>query len=1170
MPAPVDNRYVILEELGRGGMGVVYRAHDRLTRQEVALKQVLSDAADLEFNSKSDNIDHRLALAQEFKTLAGLRHPYIVSVLDYGFDEAHQPYFTMRLLENPRPLVKAARDLTQEGVINLVLQLLQALDYLHRRGIIHRDLKPGNVQVENNEVLRLLDFGLAMDSKQARAAAGTIPYMAPEVIQGEQATPASDLFAVGVMLYEALTGIHPFKRKTVTGIINAILHEYPAMGRLANGVEEDNTLLLADDIATKPMPEMPEDIDDLPAMPLVEGGLPHIVMRMIAKRPAERFESAYAAMQALTATLDLAMPTESRESYLQAATFVGHEGELSRLQQALTDATGGKGSIWLIGGESGVGKSRLLNELRTYALVDGGIVTVGQGVEGGGLPFQLWRDVIPRLLLEVELSDVEASVLKEIVPDIEILLDRPIPDAPPVPGPEAQRRLLNTILDVFNRQQSMVVLLLEDLQWSDASLLPMTQLSNVIDKLALLVVGTYRNDERPDLPDELPFASTIELNRLSDQDVARLSESMLGNPGRNPQILELLTRETEGNTYFMVEVVRALAEEAGSMADIGKDTLPPGIFTGGMQNVLERRLKRFPAEGRPLLEIAAIAGRQIDLNILRHIAPAANYEQWLFQGTETAVFVVEDGVWRFAHDKIREAILRTVENAPVIHERVAEAIEALYDTDAYADVLMKHWQAAGNQDKELEYLLVVGFQLVHYSARYERAKTLLKHGLELAPQSSRVVKLLAQCLHHKGEVDDAITYYLQSIELAETPQETVEAHVGLATLHQHQGHYAEGLEHGNIALALAREHQLSSGEAQALHILGAITDGQGDTSESRTYNEDALKIFRELDDRRGVAGSLNMLGILAKRQGEFEEARAHWTSALDIYRTIGDQLGVASLLNNLGLVANNQGDYPASRAYYEEALVMVEAMGNQRAMGALLNNLGLVTDSQEDFEAAVAYHERSMAIRRAMNDQNGISASLNNLGRVAFHRGDYATARRCYEEALAIKQEIGDQRGEAINYVNLGTLANDEGDYRTGMQHLQQCLDMARTIDDRMLIVYALQELVRSAIKSDQPYMDYLLEGLDIVEEMKSDSMKGVMMVAAVMHEQHQGYHQRAAELLGLLLEHPSVDVEKRHLLNVLGPELKATLGKTAYAQATQSGAKMTFDDALKMVRENL
>ncbi|MCI0709033.1 MAG: serine/threonine protein kinase, partial [Chloroflexi bacterium] len=201
MPAPVDNRYVILEELGRGGMGVVYRAHDRLTRQEVALKQVLSDAADLEFNSKSDNIDHRLALAQEFKTLAGLRHPYIVSVLDYGFDEAHQPYFTMRLLENPRPLVKAARDLTQEGVINLVLQLLQALDYLHRRGIIHRDLKPGNVQVENNEVLRLLDFGLAMDSKQARAAAGTIPYMAPEVIQGEQATPASDLFAVGVMLY---------------------------------------------------------------------------------------------------------------------------------------------------------------------------------------------------------------------------------------------------------------------------------------------------------------------------------------------------------------------------------------------------------------------------------------------------------------------------------------------------------------------------------------------------------------------------------------------------------------------------------------------------------------------------------------------------------------------------------------------------------------------------------------------------------------------------------------------------------------------------------------------------------------------------------------------------------------------------------------------------------
>ena len=1170
MPVSVANRYVILEELGRGGMGVVYRAHDRLTRQEVALKQVLSDSADLEFNSKSGKSDHRLALAQEFKTLAGLRHPYIVSVLDYGFDETRQPYFTMRLLENPRPLVKAARNLTQDGIINLLLQLLQALDYLHRRGIVHRDLKPGNVQVENNEALRLLDFGLAMESKQARSAAGTIPYMAPEVIQGEQASPASDLFAAGVMLYEALTGRHPFKRKTVSGIINAILHEYPEMGKLVDGVDDENTLVFTEDVSTKPMPELPDDIDDLPVMPFTERGLPQIVIRMMAKRPVERFESAYAAMQALTTTLDWPMPTESRESYLQAATFVGREVELSRLQQALVDATGGKGSIWLIGGESGVGKSRLLNELRTYALVDGGIVTVGQGVEGGGLPFQLWRDVLPRLLLEVDLSDVEASVLKEIVPDIEILLDRTIADAPTVPGPEAQRRLLNTIVEVFHRQKRPVVLLLEDLQWSDASLLPITQISNVIDKLALLVVGTYRNDERADLPDELPFATTIELDRLSDQDVARLSESMLGNPGRKPQILELLTRETEGNTYFMVEVVRALAEEAGSMADIGKDTLPPGIFTGGMQNVLERRLKRFPAEGRPLLEIAAIVGRQIDLGILRHIAPAANFEQWLFQGTETAVFVVEDGVWRFAHDKIREAILRTVENAPIIHERVAEAIEALYDNDAYADVLMKHWQAAGNQDKELEYLLVVGNQLVHYSAQYNKAKTLLEHGLELAPQSSRIVKLLAQCLHHKGEVDDAITYYLQSIELAETPQETVEAHVGLATLHQHQGHYVEGLEHGNIALEVARKHYLSSGEAQALHILGAITDSQGDTSESQSYNEDALKIFRELDDRRGIAGSLNMLGILAKRHGKFEEARAHWTAALEIYRTIGDQLGVASLLNNLGLVANNQGDYPASRAYYEEALVMVEAMGNQRAMGALLNNLGLVTDSQEDFEAAVSYHKRSMSIRRSMNDQNGISASLNNLGRVAFHRGDFVTARRCYEEALAIKQEIGDQRGEAINYVNLGTLANDEGDYVTGAEHLQRCLEIARAIDDRMLTVYALQELVRSTMKNDQPYMDHLLEGLDIVEEMKSDSMKGVMLVAAVMHEQHRGNHQRAAELLGLLLEHPSVDVEKRHLLNILGPELEATLGKESFTQATQSGAAMSLDDALLMVKENL
>src|SRR5579859_5272449 len=143
----VSSRYQLVTVIGHGGMGVVYRAWDRLTGQMVALKKVnaIYDPSE----ATRDSLDFRIALAQEFKMLASLRHPNIISVLDYGFDDARQPYFTMELLEDAPNLLVAGLKGTLERKIQLVVQMFQALAYLHRRGIVHRDLKPDNVLVVN-------------------------------------------------------------------------------------------------------------------------------------------------------------------------------------------------------------------------------------------------------------------------------------------------------------------------------------------------------------------------------------------------------------------------------------------------------------------------------------------------------------------------------------------------------------------------------------------------------------------------------------------------------------------------------------------------------------------------------------------------------------------------------------------------------------------------------------------------------------------------------------------------------------------------------------------------------------------------------------------------------------------------------------------------------------
>src|SRR5690242_10653310 len=155
-------RYRLMAPLGEGAMGTVCRVHDRLTGQDVALKRVRlapQAAADLEAD--------RLALAHEFRTLAGLRHPHIISVFDYGFDAERQPFFTMELLDGAQTILGVGRQQSVDLRVGLLVQAFEALAYLHRRGVLHHDLKPENVLVSNGHA-RLLDFGLSVLAGQHR------------------------------------------------------------------------------------------------------------------------------------------------------------------------------------------------------------------------------------------------------------------------------------------------------------------------------------------------------------------------------------------------------------------------------------------------------------------------------------------------------------------------------------------------------------------------------------------------------------------------------------------------------------------------------------------------------------------------------------------------------------------------------------------------------------------------------------------------------------------------------------------------------------------------------------------------------------------------------------------------------------------------------------------
>jgi tetratricopeptide (TPR) repeat protein len=1011
-----NERYRLLDVLGQGGMGRVYRAYDRLMNQRVALKQVQVAPQTLLFASRpavNDTNALLLSLAQEFKLLASLRHPNIISVLDYGFDANRQPYFTMELLEQPQTLLEAGRGRPLAGQIDLLIQTCQALAYLHRRGILHRDLKPENVLVSGGRV-RVLDFGLSIARDQAKTqdTSGTLLYMAPDVMAGGAPSEAADLYAIGVLAYELLVGRHPFQSLDVTELIIRVLEEEPDLTPL-------------------------HELTPVGA----KQTLPALLLRLLSKQPTQRHPSAEAVIVDLCAVLGQPPPAESvaiRESFLQAATFVGREQEMAQLSAALAQALHGQGSAWLVGGESGVGKSRLLEELRTQALVQGALVLRGQAVEGSGLPYQLWREPLRRLALATEVSELEASVLKSIIPDIATLCVREIPDAPTLSGAEGLQRLLWVVTSLLRRQAEAVVLLLEDLQWAEESLALLAAVVRLTADGPLLIVGNYRVEERPQLPSEVPGAHFLPLGRLPATSIAQLSRAMLGEQGAQPHIITLLERETEGNTFFMVEVVRALAEESGRLAAIGQHALPAQVVAGGVQRLVQRRLQQVAPADYAILQLAAVLGRQIDSAALRAALPGCDLEAWLLACAAVYVLEVQEQKWRFTHDKLREGVLTlaAAEERCGLHLQAAQAILAAYQNDhaAQAGRLADHFGQAGMTAQEYLYARQAGD---HAAQTYDYT--------------------------------EAIRYYSRAIQLADTD----DARFALLLLREelYDGRGALAAQVADLQTLAALAEQVANERYQAevaVRWLRRVLDA-GDYTVAISRAQQALLLAQRLGDMTLAATVHLYWGTALLRQSCYPAAKEQLAEALALARMVPLRGVEADCLAFLGNIACAQGDFRAAHGLLQQALQLSRDLGDRRREARALNDLGDIADVVGDRTGGERYFEQSLQILRQIGRTDGETLALINLGVHANQRGDYQRAESLFTQAQDLIRLISNPLFACWVTMNLGQLARDVGDFAKADAHFTQALERTRTLGIRHVECQALIELSDLALRLDQP-----------------------------------------------------------------------------------------------------
>jgi predicted ATPase len=1082
--------YRILEPIGEGAMGVVYRAVHLESRSAAAVKTVHLPGEGLV-----------QSLRREIHALARVCHPGVVRILDEGVHDG-VPWYAMELVEGVPVHAEVLRERPLLDRLTLVRRLCAPLAYLHGEGIVHRDLKPGNVLVRPDGLPVLVDFGLvgrfaAGLSREAleveAAAGGTVAYMAPEQARGRLVDARADLYSLGCMVYELLTGRPPFVGPTAVEVLFQHLEAEPlAPSKLAA--------------------EVPPDLDAL-------------VLRLLAKDPRERFghaDDVASALAGLGAEDGLAGAGPKPRAYLYRPAFAGREQALAELERQLAKLQGGSGACVLLAGESGIGKTRLAMELarraeRFRARVASGEClppSAAKGSAGAGGPLHPLRRSLQAIadrcrergVQEAErLLGSRGKLLALYEPALRSLPGQEAhPEPAELPPEAARQRLFGALSDTYAAlaQDRPLLLILDDLQWADgltADWLAHLLHTGGLERLPLLVLGTYRMEE---LNEQLEVAlkgsgaRRLELGRLDEQAIGSMVGDMLALAPPPAVFVQYLTRHSEGNPFFVAEYLRTAVDEGvlyrdelgrwqvaepgsresgvGSRVSSGPGSPTPDArrptpdyeslpLPDSLRELVARRLEGLGTTSRDLVELAAVLGRELTAGLLARVAGSETVQllEPLHELIRRQVLEEIPGGerLRFVHDKIREVTYERLvtERRRDLHRAAAEAIETLSEPerDEHLAALGRHWEEAGDAAKACQHYLAAATRARDRYAYHEAERLYRAYlGLVAAPNAQSIEARLSlghPVLHSQNRNAEAIAEARCALEESRRLGDEALAAMSLRSLgvlHEWSGELELASELCEQALTLARRLGNRAAEGRALSDLGNMARRQGRYARAAALTEEAMAVAREIGDRRSEAIGLGNLAAMFFDQGPSEAARTLFEQALAIHREIRNPWHEEVTLRNLALIALEQGRLEEMRGLCEQALAIQERIGVRRGRGMTLATLAYASYAQKDFDQARALLEQAVEAARLTGNRAQEGAALGNLAMILAAQGRVPDAFAHFELGLGLLHGVGDRRSEASALLLRAALERQAGALDRADEILRQTEALLAAIPD--------------------------------------------------------------------------------------------------------------------------
>jgi tetratricopeptide (TPR) repeat protein len=1067
-------------------MGAVYAAHDQLLDREVAIKVLYPDPLPAATRSR---------LLREARAAARLNHPHIVTVHDVAESDGI-PFIVMELVAGTS-LRALPCPVAPEAAVELGLQLLQALDHAHAQGIVHRDLKPENILIlpaAGGRHAKLTDLGVARLSggvTRSGAIVGTPLYLAPEQAVGDPVDGRADLYSLGALLYELVAGRPPFVGEHALAVVSQHVHApLPPVRSLA---------------------------------PEVAPELARVIEKLLAKRPADRFPDAETAARALataggaasssTPRDGAALPSSAVDTTVQLlerlarGRLVGREREMRDLHELWGRARKGESRLALLSGEPGVGKTRLANEVLIHAQLSGALVLRGGSYELEAmtpyLPFvealRAWVETKRAEDLAAELGDL-APELARLAPEIAAKLG-PQPPSPALEPNEERLRLFDHVARFLKARaaEGGVLLFLDDLHWADQGTLGLLHyLLRTLRETPILFLGAYRDvelDRKHPLAAALVewnrerLATRIALGRLSAADTGALLATFFSLEKVSDEFAAAMFQETEGNPFFIEEVVKSLIEQGKIYQD------EPGKWQRGQvadlelpQSVKEavgRRLNRLRPATVEVLQAAAALGKIWSFPELAATCevgaddPAADrLLDAVDEATAAQLLRPDRGeAFAFTHDKIREVLYQELN--PVrrrrLHGRILRTLTQHYarDLDAHVQDLAHHAIQAGALEQGYEFSLRAAEKAERVFALGE-ALTYYTHARECAVALESDERVATACerlgdVHLKsGRAPEAAEWLELALAVTTDPKRrgVLMASLGeaMATASDERG--VKVLE---SALELLDPETQADKMAVAHAMLARFHHYRMRHRSSVAELTEARRLAEPLDDPRTLVPIYAFLAGAFQHMGEMTESMAWAQRTIDL----GERkqylpaiaMGHEFMAEDLSFV----GRWREALTHSEENRRLGERMGakDRVAWSYFADVLSYAVSGRLEpgVESARAGHEIAVEI-----GETRLVIQLLAQGSVLHsERGDKAIGREMADRAIALSETIRQGYLRLISHRALAIWHVRFGDPGEAVELIDRHLAPMLATDHRISIAHSQPDLALALLAAGRP-----------------------------------------------------------------------------------------------------